>query len=98
MIIHKFKVKKKKEISFKTLINPLTYYVSFYGAFLQSVPCLYSVPFRTGRHMTQFTGLFLIVVQQHSRHPLVASLGAATTVATAIAVVAGANDASLSLS
>ena len=48
--------------------------------------------------MRRFTGLFLIVVQQHSRHLLVASLGAATTGATAIAVVAGVNDASLSLS
>ena len=85
MIIHKFKVKKKKEISFKTLINPLTYYVSFYAAFLQLVPCLYSVPFRTGRHKTQFTGLFLIVVQQHSRHLLVASIEAAATGFTAAA-------------
>ena len=68
--------------------------VLFYNQF----PVCTVYPFRTGRHMRRFTGLFLIVVQLHSRHPLVASLGAATTGATAVAVVTGVNGASLSLS
>ena len=48
--------------------------------------------------MRRSAGLSLIVVQQHSRHLLVASLGAATTGAAAVAVVTGANGAFLSLS
>ena len=48
--------------------------------------------------MRRFTGLFLIVVQQHSRHLLVASLGAATTGAAATAVVAGAGSSGAFLS
>ena len=35
--------------------------------------------------MRRFTGLYLIVVQQHSRHLLVASIGAAATGFTAVA-------------
>lgn len=48
--------------------------------------------------MRRFTGLSPIVAQQHSRHLLVASSGAAATGATAVAAVAGANGAFLSLS
>ena len=55
-------------------------------------------PIRKGRHMRRFTGLSPIVAQQHSRHLLVASSGAAATGATAVAAVAGVNGAFLSLS
>lgn len=50
--------------------------------------------------MKRFTGLSLTVVQQHFRHLLVASKGAAATGATAVAVVtkAEANGAFLNLS
>ena len=96
MIIHKFKVKKKKEISFKTLINPLTYDVSVSTVLFFAISPLFCTvyTFRKGRHMRRFTGLSLIVVQQHSRHLLVASIGAAATRFTAVA----AKGAFLSLS